>query len=253
VEGGSIDKQAHLMDSDRWMVDAIEFDRAIERCRQYAEANPDTLVIVTADHECAGANIIGASRVTHAQLVTRAGTGGGTNQLRNGVVGTLDQAGFPRYDIETNSAAPGFGYPITTDIDFRMLIGYACNADRYEDWITNPRPLQNASHGILTPPLNVIVGYPQNPLQRDTGGNMFLTGHIQDQIATHTASDIVLSATGRGSALFTGVMDNTDVFFKVMRVAFGDHSIRRETMNLIGNPHRGGPRQDTPNENQPED
>ena len=133
IEGGSIDKQAHLMDSDRWMIDAIEFDRAIERCRQFALAHPDTLVIVTADHECGGANIIGASRVTHTNLVARAATGGGTNQLRNGVVGTLDLAGFPKYTIAAD------GYPVTTDIDFRMLIGYACNADRYEDWITNPQ------------------------------------------------------------------------------------------------------------------
>lgn len=236
VEGGSIDKQAHLMDSERWILDAIEFDRAIERCRQYALSHPDTLVIVTADHECAGANIIGASRVTHAQLVARAAAGGGTNQLRNGVVGTLDQAGFPKYTIAAD------GYPITTDIDFKMLIGYANGADRYEDWITNPYPLQNASHGIATTP--PLPGYPQTPLQRDVAGNMFLTGHIQDQIATHTASDIVLSAMGRGSSLFTGVMDNTDVFFKVMRVAFGDNKIREETMNLIGNPHRGGSRPD---------
>jgi alkaline phosphatase len=244
IEGGSIDKQAHLMDSERWILDAIEFDRAIERCRQFALSHPDTLVIVTADHECAGANIIGASRVTDAQLKARAALGQGTNQLRNGVVGTLDQASFPHYEIEMNAAAPGYGYPKTTDIDFRMLIGYACNADRYEDWITNPFPLQNASHGIATTP--PLPGYPQNPLQRDTGGNMFITGHIQDQIATHTASDIVLSALGRNASLFTGVMDNTEVFFKVMRIAFGDNRIRQETMSLIGNPNpnRGGTRRD---------
>ena len=245
IEGGSIDKQAHLMDSERWIIDTIEFDRAIERCRQFAEANPDTLVIVTADHECAGVNIIGASRVTHAQLVARAATGGGTNQLRNGVVGTLDQAGFPKYTIAAD------GYPVTTDIDFRMFVGYACNADRYEDWITNPLPMQNASHGIATTP--PLPGYPQNPLQRDTAGNMFITGHIQDAIATHTASDIVLSATGRGSALFTGVMDNTDVFFKVLRVALGDNRIRQETMTLIGNPVRGGSRDDVREQENDED
>ncbi len=230
IEGGSIDKQAHLMDSDRWMIDAIEFDRAIERCRQFALAHPDTLVIVTADHECGGANIIGASRVTHTNLVARAATGQGTNQLRNLVVGTLDLAGFPKYTIGAD------GYPETTDIDFRMLIGYACNADRYEDWITNPKPLQNASHGILTPPLNMIPGYPQNPLERDTVGNYFVTGQIQDAIATHTASDIVLSAMGRNAAVFGGVMDNTDVFFKVMQVALGDAALRQELMERFGNP-----------------
>src|SRR6185503_16403812 len=219
-----------------WMIDMIEFDRAVALCRQYALAHPDTLVIVTADHECAGAHVIGASRLTHAQLQQRAASGGGAAQLRNGVVGTLDQAGFPNY-----IPAPD-GYPQTTDIDFRMLVGYACNADRFEDWLTKPLPLQNASHGIATTP--ALPGYPQNPLQRDTAGNFLVTGQIADQIATHTASDIVISAMGRGESLFTGVMDNTDVFFKVARIAFGDVRILTDRMNLVGNPARGGIRKD---------
>lgn len=228
IEGGSIDKMAHLMDSERWILDTLEFDRAIERCRRFAQEHPDTLVIVTADHECAGANIIGASRVSHADLVARAASGGGTNQLRNGVVGTLDQAGFPRYSMAND------GYPATTDIDNRMLIGYACNADRYEDWITNPRPMQHASHGIMTTP--PLAGHPQSPTDRDTQGNQFIPGNIADPIATHTASDIPLSAIGRHAAIFSGVMDNTDVFFKVMRVALGDSGIRQELVEKLGDP-----------------
>ncbi len=232
VEGGSIDKQAHLMESDRWIIDTIEFDYAIERCRQFALANPDTLVIVTADHECAGAGVIGGSMVTHAQLQTRALSGGGTNQLRNGVVGTLDRAGFPAYTLN-----PADGYPVTTDIDFRMLVGYACNADRYEDWITNILPTQNASHGIVTaPPFG-----PQAPGDRDQAGNYFVVGQISDTIATHTASDIVLSAMGRGAGIFTGVMDNTDVFFNVMRAAFGDNTLKHDIKNIIKYPGRAVP------------
>jgi alkaline phosphatase len=223
IEGGSIDKQAHLMDSDRMVLDTIEFDRTIEVCRQFALEHPDTLVIVTADHECGGANIIGASRVSQANLVTRAASGGGAAQLRAGVVGTLDQAGFPIYTLAAD------GYPITTDIDGRMLIGYACNADRYEDWITNPLPTQHSSHGIVTtPPFG-----PQGPLDRDTTGNFLVTGQIADPIATHTASDVPLSAMGRHAGLFTGVMDNTDVFFRIMRVALGDAHIRHDLLEQI--------------------
>ena len=33
VEGASIDKQAHNMDTERWILDTIEFDRAVEVCR----------------------------------------------------------------------------------------------------------------------------------------------------------------------------------------------------------------------------
>ena len=245
VEGGSIDKQAHLMDSDRWIIDMIEFDRAIDVCRQYADTHADTLLIVTADHECAGAHVIGASRVTHNELVARAASGGGAAQLRNGVVGTLDQAGFPKYTMAAD------GYPVTTDIDRRLLVGYACGADRFEDWLTNVLPLQNASHGIATSP--PLPGYPQNPLQRDTNGNFFITGHIPDQIATHTASDIVISAYGRGQAIFTGVMDNTEVFFKVARVALGDNRNIIETMTLIGNPARGGTREESSEQTENQD
>ena len=47
---------------------------------------------MTADHECAGINIIGGSRVTDADLAARALSGLGKDQLRRGVVGTYESA-----------------------------------------------------------------------------------------------------------------------------------------------------------------
>jgi alkaline phosphatase len=225
VEAASIDKQAHNMDTERWILDTIEFDRAVAVCREFAAHRPDTLVIVTADHECAGVNIIGASRVTNAELQVRAASGGGAAQLRSGVVGTYESAGFPVYTIAAD------GYPVTTDPDRKMLIGYAANADRYEDWLTNPQPLHDSQQPFDTvPPLST---YPRvstldnsgavNPLRpiRDEAGGFLVTGQIADSVAAHTGSDIPLSAYGRGSWLFSGVMDNTDVFFKAMQAAKG--------------------------------
>ncbi|MGC3959965.1 MAG: alkaline phosphatase [Verrucomicrobiota bacterium] len=221
VEGASIDKQAHNMDSERWILDTIEFDRAIAVVKEFAVKNGDTLVIVTADHECAGINIIGASRVTNADLQTRATGGGGAATLRDLVVGTYDQAGFPVYQIAAD------GYPVTTDVDYRMLIGYAANSDRYEDWTTNPRPLRDSQqpfNGLA--PLNT---YPTGPLNRDTAGNFLVTGQVPGSSAVHTASDIPVSAYGFGAELFTGVMDNTDVFFKLMEAAHGNlNNCRRD-------------------------
>jgi alkaline phosphatase len=214
VEAASIDKQAHSMDTERWILDTIEFDRAVEVAKKFAEKNGDTLVIVTADHECAGINIIGGSRVTNADLQTRAASGGGAAALRDPVVGIYDQAGFPVYQIAND------GYPTTTDVDFRMLIGYAGNADRYEDWITNPQPLRDSQqpfNGVA--PLNT---YPTGPLHRDVAGNYLVTGQVPGTSAVHTASDVPVSAYGFGAALFTGVMDNTDVFFKLMDAAHGN-------------------------------
>ena len=42
VEGALIDKQAHAMDSERWILETIEFDRAVARAKAFAAANPDT-------------------------------------------------------------------------------------------------------------------------------------------------------------------------------------------------------------------
>jgi alkaline phosphatase len=213
VEAASIDKQAHNMDSERWILDTLEFDRAVAVARQFASTNVDTLIVITADHECAGINIIGGSLVSNASLQTRAGSGGGTAQLRAGVVGTYEGAGFPSYQIL------GDGYPLTTDVDRKMLIGYAANADRYEDWLTNPQPLRDSQqpfNGVA--PLNT---YPSGPLNRDVAGNFLVTGQINDSVAAHTASDVPVYADGRGANLFRGTMDNTDVFFKVMQATLG--------------------------------
>ena len=218
VEAASIDKQAHSMDTDRWILETIEFDRAIARAQAFAAANPDTLVLVTADLECAGVNIIGASTVTQASLNARANSGGGAAQLRDPapgsatpVVGTYELAGFPVYGIQPD------GYPATTNPDRKMLIGYAGGSDRFEDWQSNPRPIRDTQQPFnATAPLNT---HPNNPLERKTAGNFLITGHVNGTSAVHTASDIPISAYGRGAAHFTGTMDNTDVFFRAMKAA----------------------------------
>lgn len=213
VEAASIDKQAHNMDTERWILDTIEFDYAIEKCRQFAQRNPDTLVIVTADHECAGVNIIGASLVTNSDLTTRSTSGGGAAQLRAGVVGVYEAAGFPVYQTHTD------GYPVTTDPDKKMLIGYAGNADRNEDWLTNAKPLIDTQQPSAIQTALTTAGYPAGPLNRDTAGAFLVTGQVDGNSAVHTGSDIPMSAMGRGASLFNGVMDNTDVFFKAMQAA----------------------------------
>ena len=208
VEGASIDKQAHNMDSDRWILETIEFDRAIGRAKAFAAANPDTLVVVTADHECAGVNIIGGSVVSADSLGQRSLTNSGVTGLRDQVVGTYDLAGFPLYGIMPD------GFPATMNPNRKLLIGYAANSDRYEDWLSYPRPLRDSQQPFNnTAPLN---GYPNDPTQRDVTGGFFLAGQVPGSSAVHTASDIPISAYGRGAVAFTGTMDNTDVFFKMM-------------------------------------
>ena len=95
-----------------------------------------------------------------------------------------------------------------------MLVGYAANSDRYEDWISNAQPLRDSQQPFNgTAPLNT---YPADPTKRDVTGGYFIAGQVPGSSAAHTASDIPLYAYGRGAVAFTGSYDNTDVFFKMM-------------------------------------
>ncbi len=210
VEGASIDKQAHAMDSERWMLDTLEFDRAIALAQAYAAQHKDTLVIVTADHECAGVALIGGSKVSDARLQALVREGGGT-AMRDAVVGVYEQAGFPKYRIAAD------GYPETVDIDNRLLVGYGANADRMEDFRTNERPLQDSQQPFVKK--EPLAAYPAGPMARDAEGKYMVTGQVPGDSAVHTATDIPLSAFGPGAYSFTGVIDNTDVFFKLAQAA----------------------------------
>lgn len=209
VEGASIDKQAHLMDTDRWIMEVLEFDRAVGLAKSFAASVQDTLIIVTADHECGGVNIIGSSIMPTATLA--ASQNGSVATLRDSVVGTYDLAGFPNYRVLSD------GYPVTPNPDFKMLIGYAANGDRNEGWFSNNRPTQDTQQPLVgQSPLNT---YPLNPNVRNQFSGYAVTGQVPGEQAVHTASDIPLSAYGRGAVAFVGVQDNTDVFFKMMKAA----------------------------------
>lgn len=64
-----------------------------------------------------------------------------------------------------------------------------------------------------------LSAYPAGPLRRDEAGKFLVTGQVLGESAVHTATDIPLSAFGPGSWAFTGVLDNTDVFFKLAQAA----------------------------------
>jgi alkaline phosphatase len=56
-------------------------------------------------------------------------------------------------------------------------------------------------------------------MARDADGRFLVTGQIRGSSAAHTGSDVPLSAFGPGAWQFTGVIDNTDVFFRLAQAA----------------------------------
>lgn len=226
VEGAHIDKQSHLMDADRVIDETIEFDNAVAAARRFADSTGDTLVIVLADHECAGFSLIGALTGGVNNLRTlppdNASLNPNTQPERQKVVGVYDAAGFPRYTIAAD------GYPQSFDVDGKILIGFGADADRYEGWLTKPLPVRDSLLPNDIKSELTIKGYPGEPIERSENQfGFYIRGQAAGKgQAVHTASDIPISAYSSDSKayeLFFGVQQNTDVFFKLLNAAVKDN------------------------------
>ncbi len=60
VEESAIDRMAHHNNAALTLKGVLELDRAVQVALAFAERSPDTLVIVTADHECGGMAVAGS-------------------------------------------------------------------------------------------------------------------------------------------------------------------------------------------------
>ncbi|TMB26509.1 MAG: alkaline phosphatase [Deltaproteobacteria bacterium] len=227
VEGAHIDKQSHLMDAERTVGEVIEFDRAVGVARKWADKLGNTIVIVVADHECAGFSVIGALRGTVAQLGSLSSDADNLDPdpavaeqpARLAMVGTYDSAAFPKYELAAD------GYPKTYDVDGKILFGFGGNADRHETWLTRPLPIVDS---LLPSSIKAELaekGYSPSPPERSADeSGFFVRGQVPGDQAVHTASDVPISAYSTGSDAwrrFVGVQRNTDVFFKLMEATAG--------------------------------
>lgn len=58
VEGGRIDHASHANDVKRLVPEVLEFDKAVQKCIDWASKRRDTLILVTADHETGGLKVL---------------------------------------------------------------------------------------------------------------------------------------------------------------------------------------------------
>lgn len=186
VEGASIDKQAHPMDWERAIYDAIELDKAVGVAKRFAAQNNDTLIIVTADHSH-GMSITG----TYHELDGKTG--------REGVRVYAD-AGFPTFEDRD-----GNGFPDNPAPDVTLSVGWANHPDYRDDFKFNPMPLE---------PAVVLDGKAVPNPERDADG-VLLTGNlpIRNNNEVHTADDVPVTASGPGAGHFNGILDNTELFY----------------------------------------
>ncbi|WP_110955397.1 alkaline phosphatase [Anaerosinus massiliensis] len=188
VEGACIDKQLHTMDWQRAAYDNIELDKAVGAARTFAKQNDDTLIIVVADH-------------SHGASIT------GTYHEKDGKTGreavrTYANAGFPTFEDKD-----GDGYPENPDPDVTLAVQYANHPDVNMDYRFKPEPISPAimanDKAIANPNIK----------------GQFFEGNIpaDESSEVHSADDVILNADGPGAEYFKGVMDNTEVFFGMVR------------------------------------
>jgi alkaline phosphatase len=60
VEESAIDRMAHRNNAPLTLKGVLELDRAVQVAQAFARNSPDTLIVVTADHECGGLAVAGS-------------------------------------------------------------------------------------------------------------------------------------------------------------------------------------------------
>jgi alkaline phosphatase len=258
VEGASIDKAAHEADAERSIWDVIEMDNAVAVALEFArttnsddDPDNDTLVVVTADHECGGLALVGVGNERYAPARLGAAVRDYAAVFRFRPEPVLDFV--PNYEPDAH------GYPTHPDPSRKLLMGWAAAPDRYENWLSNrlQRPpavvagadapgaersghiaVANPARDGATPdsdnrsveglpvPGFLVPGVIENgavacgPEQGCVGD----TSSLPLTWSGHTATDVPLSASGPGAWQFTGTYENSDVLLKLLRAASGAHA-----------------------------
>ncbi len=206
VEAGLIDKQAHPNHMAGALWDVIEMDKAVGVVRRWSRVRPDadTLLVVTADH--------------------------GQSMLIIGMADISDQDLYDRSSPKTFTLNPGVGeqsFRVYKDVNNNVRAGYNFNRSGSDPNTSGQEGPPAETYGNI----NNNMGHPDYqdadgdgyPENRQVGGKGRKRLAVGWRTGNHTGSSVPLTAEGPGAFLFTGIMDQTDLFFK-MAAALGDTS-----------------------------
>ncbi len=225
VEAASIDKQSHVNHAAGAIWDTIELDLAVGWARRWAaqRRQPDTLLLVTADHAQSmimnGTVVIGDDKLFDRTPVytaqNSAAVGTQTAKVYRDVHSNI-RAIYPFNDIDPNQTGPG-GPPAHQRSPLVAALGYgSLGAYEFPDYQD-----ENGD------------GYPEN---RQVGEKGKVRLSVGFRTGSHTADSVPISAEGPGAFLFTGVMDQTDIFFKMAVTLTGDTEEGDRLVPLLRHP-----------------
>lgn len=196
VEGASVDKQLHTMDWQRSVYDLIEMDKAVGRAKEFQKNNPDTLIVVVADH-------------SHSMSVY------GTYGEEDGKKGAEGVGPYEKSKFPTFVDSDGDGFPDKPNPSRTLAIGWG----NHPEYIDVPG-------AFYQEPTSPTIEDPNNKgkfianTKRGEGAKIASNLPPEEGVEVHSADDIPVMASGPGAEMVNGLLDNTDVFF-VMASALG--------------------------------
>jgi len=173
VEGALIDKRSHANDAAQTLGEMKAFDDAVAAALDFAKKDGHTLVLVTADHECAGFNIIEKGTFTNAEAANPPVNADGGNPANNST--PLRTGGNTKDATRSTGIVNGSG-------------------------AGDPHNFAPATFRTADDPASVVDGSPQASLWLT-----YLSGN-------HTGADVPIFAYGSGAEKVGGSIDNTALF-----------------------------------------
>ncbi|SHG93324.1 alkaline phosphatase [Ferrimonas marina] len=180
VEGSQIDWCGHANDIRCALGEMQDFAKAVERAKAYVDDNPDTLLVITADHSTGGLTL--GSQGEYAWLPTA------VNQVSR----------TSSYIAEAMLAEPERSVASHWQDHAKMTLSESQLAA-----IEEARERQVAGEGRYTL---------SNAISKAVADNSY-TGWTT---SGHTAVDVTVMAYGPGAEQFAGYQDNTDIAKKLM-------------------------------------
>lgn len=215
VEAASIDKQSHPNHAAGTIWDTLEFDRAIGVGRAFLKnrQSPDTLLVVTADHD-QSLHILGAASVTDDDLFSTA------SQDVSIAAPTGTHAAKIFRDANTNVRAANMytssgGDPNTSGREGPPTFSYANIPE------TSGFPEYLDTNGD---------GYPENKAVGNRGRLRLSVGF---RTGNHTGSSVPVTAEGPGALLFTGYAYQSDLMFKMAATLSTDTTVLDATVDAL--------------------
>lgn len=197
AENENTDTAGHRNDAAALMRDLWAFDEGVQVALEFQKRHPDTLIVVTGDHETGGLSITYAQRsLQDASSKNRFYSGNEHLKLLSGVTISLDKA----FD--------GLGKaPASADVDKLVAThfpGFRLDDDLREAVLKRQMLERNTGY-----PVRNALG---RMVARQTGVYWGTSGH--------TTEPVVVGAIGPGAERFRGYHDNT-AFARMLREVFG--------------------------------